>query len=1006
MFKKSLLALLLVPSMALAKANFPAGEGLSEYRQFLLFPYVDKAYKLMDKQDYAGAVENWHYALEVSPHNEVVSKELVTAYLALEQYQKAFHLVEERQAYFGEHSWYQIEINVLTKALAQQHGDLLPHAIALLDKPELNENEKSAVLSAVLDYHVAQNEMTQAFELRRRYLSIDSSNFTWHLSYAYALLNTGRLSAVATLLTEPAFAQSEAGIEIARELLNAYVARDDESNAIKWLKYLEAESELTVKDNLLWSNILLEQGDYDGAAGRLIPYKSNIEAQIQLAFIDMAVKDELGTARALRQIKKLMTNAEQERLLIRLASELAQSNARLARQAYGYQVRFIENETLWQNKVINIALAHQDYDVAEELLKQQTTSSGQQAKLLTIYLAQRQWSQALPVIQRQYQQASGSQKLVKLDTYSYVLLQLGKDKSAKTLLMAHYPFAGTTAQRQNQLLARLWSLEGELTSQDLTVLAAANQSLPASAKGQLSQLLAQRGDCQSAQAMMPSKPSRQQLMTLAYCYQKQSSPFAYDFFLAADNIKSDRASAAPLAYYDAKYGDLQAAYERWLGLSQRPLPAADYLAAAYTALTVVQGAQAQAWLDQYLALEGERSEPFLALQAQVHELNQQPEQALPIWRQLYQSHPKREYVLAIARLAEPNEAQAILEKSLIWLPQDTEVLSQLSLYAAKQEDYLQAADYLEQVVAQTPDNYPLFEQLAYYHYFAGQRQQAQQWLAQALDAKDYYLQHGEGYEQQLYHLKRFNTELQRRYALRIDYWAGDNAVPSHLVIGANDSTKKYSNYWNVELDWLDKKQVNAWGEWVWYGRLFGQAESNSHVFKPGGVSSISVGLRYKPLRNVNWNFFIEPMYRFDQDTADLMLRTTASLISNPKYSGDWHPGSDAYWLEQDLYLDASYLTHDESYALLAKYSVGPHFKLASSMARASSLRPYVMAQASTSDLGEDTRAGVGLSYHFFSGGSERMAYKQKSSVEVEYHHSFSTYLSGDEGVSLILRLAW
>ncbi|RJG49418.1 NfrA family protein [Motilimonas pumila] len=997
---------IIFPVVVLAKASFPAGEGLSEYRQFLLFPYVDKAYKQMEQEDYKAAMENWHYALKVSPHNAVVSKELVRTYLKLGQYQQAYSLVEERQAYFDDPAWNRLQLTVVIAALNANQGALLSRSFELLNSRKFNEDELSGLLSAVLNYHLAKGEISKAFELRRRYLHIDTDNYTWHLSYAYALLSTGRLSAVAQLLTEPAFSQSDAGIEIERALLEAYVARDDQQNAIRSLQRLESLGELTVHDNLLWSNILVEQGDLNAAAGRLVPYKQNIEAQIQLAFIDLALQEDLGAARALRQVVQLMTNAEQERILIRMASELAQKSARLARRAYDYQVSFAENETLWRNKVINIALHHHDYDIARQALLQQTTSPEQQQKLLNIYLAQQNWPQAYVISQRQYQQAQGQAKLTRLNTYSYVLLQQGKRRDAKHVLMAHFPYISAGHKLKSQLLARLWSIESELSKQDWQKIETASSHLPASAKAQVAGLLAEQGRCQAAADLMSQSPRRSQLMSLAYCYQKQRSPFAYDYFLAAEALQSDRASTAQLAYYDAKYGDFSKAYERWLLLSKQAMPAADYLAATYTAIVLQQGVQGQRWLEQYQALNGEETAQYLTLQAQVYELNQQSAYALVLWRKSYQINPTRQNVLAIARLSEADEAKGILERSLIWLPNDIEVLSRLSLIAAQQQDYVNAAKYLEQVVVQTPDNYPLYEQLAYYHQFAGQTEQARQRLEQAIDAKDFYLQDRENPEQQLYHLKRFNTELQRQYALRIDYWAGDNAVPSHLVISANEARKKYSNYWNIELDWLDKRQSGPWGEWVMYGRVFGQAESNSAVFKPGGVDSLSLGVRYQPLRDVNWNFYFEPMYRFDQDVGDLMLRTTASLISDPEFSGDWHPGEDNYWLEQDMYLDASYLTHDDSYALLAKYSVGPHFKVSSSLARASSLRPYIMAQASSSNLGEDVRAGAGLSYNFWSGGTERMAYKQKSSVEVEYHHSFDTYLNGNNGVSLILRLAW
>jgi adsorption protein A len=136
----------------------------------------------------------------------------------------------------------------------------------------------------------------------------------------------------------------------------------------------------------------------------------------------------------------------------------------------------------------------------------------------------------------------------------------------------------------------------------------------------------------------------------------------------------------------------------------------------------------------------------------------------------------------------------------------------------------------------------------------------------------------------------------------------------------------------------------------------------------------------------------------------VLLRASASFLNGGRFSDDWHPAR-AGWFSQNLYLDAGrYLTSDFN-ALTADYRTSYHRRVAEGI----TLEPYTHLQLAASgsrSLERDVRAGIGVRWNIWHGGSTYDAEPHKLSIGIEYQQAFETYLTDRRGLFLTLGSRW
>ncbi|MCE2571944.1 NfrA family protein [Motilimonas eburnea] len=1019
----NLLFALLISGSVLAKTDFPAGDGLSEFTQFRLYPFVDKAYQYMHKGQYGEAVKEWQHALAISPNNLVIEKELFKSYLALGQDASAIQLLADfdkrtitTQAQLLLLSdIYILGLQAKLSPLQDKTNDLLNHPLWQPQTAASEAKLNQLLLTSVnLSKQGAHYERAMS-QLQRR-LKIDKEPFNLHREYGYLLLKVGRNEALEALLASQPFGQSKAAFALAGELIQVYINSGNTAGALKWLAMRDSSpvGQLTQQERQQWLTLLLEAGQKEQAKRLLEQLPADFHNQTLLAQLNSETGDIPHTRDAIFKALAQIENAKQEQELLDLAAvQIAKHHVGLT-DFVNYPVRFKQNTKQWRTLALNLAQEMRHWPSIITLLEgKQSTGSltqSEQGLLMSAYQHQGMAKKALNLMQALYNKDANY-----LDQYSYFLMQQGNVPLARRELIKHYPYTSWPVKNQQDLKARLLLTLKALSQTEQSqkaLMQLQKQAISDADKRVIAQQWLAIGQCEQAWQLSQqlTKPLAQSdLINLAYCFQAKDADKAYQVFKLSEQQGYNTQVQLALAYHEAKQGQHELAYRRWLQLSKQPdLATKHLLAMASTAMALSHWSQAQQWLTQYQQKNGEQNAEYWQQSAQLAKALQQDEQALNSLQQVYLLQPSADVLSQIAQLQPPEQAAASLDKALLLEPNNSHLQAQRGYLAQqlKQED---ASKYFEQALLGMPAHYPWYEELAYLYVNQNEPELARERLAVAVEHKDEYITtatiDGISAQQHKFNLTRFNEQLNRDYSVRLDYWQGENSIPVDLGLGAVDLTEPFAHYWSAEIEakphllHLGHPRLSA------YARLIGQQQTEQRFDSLSGVTLTGIGLKYQPMKTQSWYLYFEPQYNFEQQQADLLLRTTASMLNQGKYSGDWHVDGKG-WTEQELYFDASYSVERDEYSLLSKYKIGQHIKLKQSVSYAASVMPYTGVIASTSTYGNDARAFAGVSLNLWREGSERYAYRQKHSFAIEFHHSVDTYLADDNGITFKVNLAW
>ncbi|PKH06947.1 hypothetical protein [Moritella sp. Urea-trap-13] len=1018
-FKCLILLLLIVCSPAQAKDSFPAGEGLSDYTQFRLFPHVNKAYRLTEQSRYTEAVPIWKDALNVSPYNSVVTKELVAAYLELKEFQNAERLIEQFLTINSADEEFQsLQIEVLIEAIEHGDGEALERAIEKLKDDRIDKKQRLHLLYVVSNYNYQHGQKDDALNLIKTHLFLENTDFVVHEAFANILLKEQRLEDVELLLKDNQFSHSNAGKQTREALLQAYIGNGNgkETQALQQFSILNDQHSLTKGEIDQWTVLLIKRNEITKADQLLALQTDNFDAQLKRAYINLKAGRDQQTKAPLNNAIKLIKTADQERQVLTLAAELVSKQKQLSPYYYEHKVKFSENTQLWRANAVNIAEQQDDYLQAIKLLSAKKNRTKQDRQTIAeLYQKQGNSSKSKLIYQQLNQDYPTDWKI--LANYSYLLIESGQQNVAYEHLIKSYPFKGATTVEAETLKSYMFELASGLDNNELErqLLILPNTSFNKSERQQLAVLWLQVGYCDKAQNLYSKPYSRKNMLNLGHCFKQSGSVYAYDYFIQADQLRSGSDTQIELAYIEAESGQSQKAFNRWLMLTTGALDNKHYLQAAQTALSVEDITKAKLWLNQYENNNGEKKLAYWNLKAQLSKKTGDNNSALMSLQQAQNIEPTAQRLIQIAALQSPeqaaisrNQAEVLLRSALRADPENSRLSQELGYLLLSQQKPQEAILHFENSLKGMPDNYPMYQQISYLYLQNNDKAMARVWSDKATDNMDYYITepvNGVSVEQLKFNKRRYNEQLNREYNLNFDLWYGKNSVAAYLPVAADNKEDNYANYWLLSLESNPDKYQTALGDVAVYGRLFGQNSSNQRVGSPGGVDMFGLGARLAPFENQSFYLYLEPQYHLNLDQADLMVRATASFFSTGKYSSEWHSDGNG-WTEQELYVDAAYWSKDGDHAVTSKYSIGHNFKLSSSFDQAWTIKPYALLQASGNDLGGVSSVGAGLEFSLWSNGSETMAYSRKSTVKLEFTEAFKTYLDDDHGIGLTVRLAW
>ncbi|UXI00137.1 NfrA family protein [Photobacterium sp. TY1-4] len=256
-------------------------------------------------------------------------------------------------------------------------------------------------------------------------------------------------------------------------------------------------------------------------------------------------------------------------------------------------------------------------------------------------------------------------------------------------------------------------------------------------------------------------------------------------------------------------------------------------------------------------------------------------------------------------------------------------------------------------------------------------------------------------QQQLDYFRRAHRDLEQGWKFTVAGWIGESN--GQAVPGYSDSTGDFFLYeearYYLDDTWLPRSALSIAG--LHSGQY--RAESGSQA-----SNELDLGLVYQPFKH--WNYYFKAGLKQSFSDGDTQtrpyVRLSADVFSRDAWSKSWK--AQARWLYQNLYLDGLYyLNRDDGHALYGRYELGQTFKVA--IRHRQLLTPYGFAQWSEneSELArqQDSRLGLGASWRWEWYPSHYDGYDVVSEVGLEWQHILDNDALENVGNAVLLRFS-
>ncbi|MBM3114755.1 NfrA family protein [Jeongeupia naejangsanensis] len=983
----TLLALALAaPAVGAVEKNFDLGDEVSSYQRFILYPHLQKGFASLERGDDRRAIDEFEAARRLAPRNATIALYLANAYERTGQPDRAETVLESARRATPN------DVRV-TQALAALQGvkPVAPPDDEFDAKPDSQTAESAPAPEGAPPAADCAQDRTPVCRAMA----------------GNAALRRGQLAQAQAELDDPGFAASPEGIALRHALLQRSIYLKDWKRAETQLEALKSANALTSNERSQWLNVLLAQGRVD-AARTLLEQGGASRAQDQLAYAQALSRQRDGAelTRFMAGKQPAFQNAADERqwmgLLQRNEALLADYTPRFAANR-GEQAAVLVPKLIEQGKD-DAAQRLLDYLPADQLLNERFTLSLKRGQLAQ---AERQASALL--------RERGNDPAL-LDTLSYQLIQAGGKPQAARLLLDRYPFDDARPLRRAALEQRL----AQLASEDPALLTAADKTKlarPLDTVGQRSRqaaIFAGIKDCKRVHTLLGDLSpdyDHDAWMRLGDCY-RETAPGLAQYSYDEANLRAPGGDATrALAYQAFATKDYATALQAWVSLPQDELKPAELLSAATTGVSAGDTAAARRWLDAYSAQGGNQDDQYWSLRAQTESDPARQAEAL---EQAIAIRPDVNYYLRLAALqSEAKDDKAALDTlkcAQALQPDDPELLTTLGYAYWRAGDAAKSREVLEQVRARNPNDPAVIQQLVYVNQRLTDNKAARAYARLAIDDLNSYPPEDKTDEvlDQWFGFRRLHEDLGRRWTFSAGGFSGSGTggLSSQAEPG-----NPYRSYAQVEAAYrLGDPAIRDGRTLEAYARIFaGSSDSeDGHDALPIYQPMLGAGLRWKPFGTRAFYLAAEaqtPLDKSGNGEFDYMLRASASLFNDGRFSDDWHE-SGRGWMAQNLYLDTAYYIKAERVAATADYRLSYHKKVFSGQ----TIEPYAHVQynAIHDDEGgsDDFRAGVGVRWNFWYGQNEYDAYRHKTSVGVEFQHAFRTYLDETNSVFVTFGGIW
>ncbi|UVE19766.1 phage receptor [Pseudomonas sp. LS44] len=1018
--------------MILAGAVNGAGWPLSDFQQFRSFPYMDRAYREADRQNWAEVERLTRFLLGKVPNNGEARALLVRALLEQKRFAEgdalaggldSNRLEDLRLAWIAEDppghdqvdAWLAKADSVdrqrlwraYSLALARRAG---PQAALdwLRRVPNSDDGLALRQARAVLAEQL-QDSQTTIDELAPLAARRELSAASWRrLANAYVQRLDER--DLEQLLRQAPYERD--AVTARRALAERAIAAGDAELAGRWLQRLPAdEQDLPAERQRLWE---LARQSGDSALARRLSNELQHPCLETAEWLSGHDREE-----ALDQLHACNPQADPQTWLV-LAQRL-QADGLLERQHLPEPWDTARRERLlevWQQQ------GRSDRALAWLAAQPQTPATlRRRAELLQ---REGRGGEAEALWERKYRQ-TGS--LAALDQASYLALRAGQDAHAQRLLEGAFDrHAGRLPAAPLQRLAGLYAkVDTPLDAPRIERLLA---HVDPAARAQLLGRLAEAGRCDLVRRQIPEQPSETgELRALGRCSMPERPGAAVVYYQAALQ-RGDRDSRLPLAYALEAAGDAPGAWRLWQGFGDRELNDNARLTASRSAL----GAGDPQAAERHWQHARHAAADDWALGAAIATAQGDPQLALQRQREALQHRPRAEHYYVAANLAQqagdPAQGNAWLVEAMRLAPDQPRYRADYGMRLAGAPTPAErrlAIPYLEQASRDYPEDYRLAETLAWRYAEAEDGTAARRELRRAIDLEQQPVAGADEYgslEARRYRQRRAHQALSQRDNLTLASVWSPAGIATYSVPLPNDQTgeRRRAAAQNVQQAiWdhaLGDEPSRDGRSLSVYGRVLAGSAGRKLYNQYLGAG---VGLRYKPFGDYNLNLYGE-LYKQNQDpsegnpdevfagqrwntlwtpkkfereirqrdkyfqtSTDYLLRASASFLDQGDYRNDWRV-DESDWSERSLYLDAAWWTKAGDHQWLSRFQQGHAWKLPVDSPQ--TLMPYGFAEFATQDPDnawrQDLRSGVGLRWQYWYGDDRYNAYRAHVTVRSEY----------------------
>lgn len=939
--------------------------GVSSYKHFIIYPHLEKALTAQTNNNETIALREFKRTHELAPDSIPLIIYLTEAYRYFDQDEQARALLQQQIKRHPHDDRLQRQLRALP---------VIVELVNTLEQLQQQQKRCDAEPSTACRSTVGQNA------LRLEALDIAQQQ-----------------------LADPEFETQPQADVLRKGLIQRAIYLQQWSTVDQVLSQVYAQElrQISPTEKNQWFNALIlgcldnrllmlqSQGVFNSAA-ESIRYASSLVERKDLAQLEHYLANN----------QPEFTSAEQEKSWLYLLSKYhANSYQALAH----YRPTFKENRDFVVGEILSVALKNQDHATAQDILKTLPENIYLPERYM-LSLAQSNKEEAKRVAYELYKQ--NPTDLRYLEQLTWRLLESGDDKNAVRLLIERYPFASNTPLAQT-LMTRLSDLfdksESLVTDEQKRQLL---KPLATVEQRQLQSTLAWFADnCEAQEALLGDLSpdyNADAWRLLGECYREKLPGLALYAYQQLEMRQPNKFNQRAVAYQAYQVKDYKEALRAWEAVTTSNMDNKELRSATLTAQEAQDTQIRDLWLAEQKKRGMDNTEHYWWLHAQRY-LPEQPDLALADFNRAIAVEPSvRAYTSRseiYRQLGKLDKAIEDLQQGLHLEPENRQLQAALGYVWWDKGEWALSREAYELALTGIPDEPSLVKQLTYVNQRMDDVHRTQHYARQVIDDLDGLSQLqplSPEDNQELFNFRRLHESVANRLSFNFDLSIGLNSQSAgfsgnNLAAAADQPTqddKKYRSYMQIELDYLLGRNLIIDGDNLSvYSRVIGDTGTSSNAL-PTENFDLGAGLRWKPLHDSIFFISLEELRPFKSDETTL-LRLSASLLNNGRFSDEWHPNGTG-WLAHNLYLDAAQYIRNDSQAWTADYRFSWHHKIKEGQ----TIEPYAHLQVNGSRVGHVTKgnqlAGFGARWNIWSGGTHYDAWPSKVSLGLEYQRNIKT----------------